>query len=209
VLERAGVHDVGTLAGRLPDDKALNNHHVLRGSRTVVHERANVLHRGRPAGIAPHSGTSAVMPRWSDLRVHVSVDFDASSAITVAFAVSAFWLEPVPYGGAPVGQERDQQAWPTRVFIVDQRSVAVERRELLAFLSHLDSIFSLARSRDPDSTFQVYLWDQLQLRHLARVIGRHLPAILADPSIRDMAWLFPSDELVPDPRAARPSWCSR
>ena len=200
-LERAGVGDVGTLAGRSPADPALGEHHVLRGSRTVVHERASVVHAHRPAVIAPDSGTSAVMPKWADLRVHVSVDFDASSAITSAFAVSAFWLEPVPYGAAPAGPQRATQAWQTRVFIVDQRSTAVEQRELLAFLAHLENIFNTARTLNTDTTYQVYIWDQLQLKHLARVIGRHLPAILNDPSVRDLAWLFPSDELVPDPRA--------
>lgn len=200
-LESAGVGDVGTLAGRRASDPALGGHYVLRGSRTVVHERANVIHTRRAAGVAPESGTSAVMPRWADLRVHVSVDFDASSAISAAFAVSAFWIEPVPYGGAPAGPQRATQAWPTRVFIVDQRSVAVEQRELLAFLAHLENIFSAAHTLNQDTTYQVYLWDQLQLKHLARVIGRHLPAILNDPAVRDLAWLFPSDELVPDPNA--------
>ncbi len=200
-LERAGVGDVGTLAGRSPADPALGQHHVLRGSRTVVHERASVLHSQRPAGIAPESGTSAVMPKWADLRVHVSVDFDASSAITSAFAVSAFWLEPVPYGGAPAAPQRAHQAWQTRVFIIDHRSVAVEQRELLAFLAHLENIFDTARTLNADTTYQIYIWDQLQLKHLARVIGRHLPAILNDPSVRELAWLFPSDDLVPDPTA--------
>jgi hypothetical protein len=40
---------------------------------------------------------------------------------------------------------------------------------------------------------QFYLWDGLQYEHLVRIIGRHLPAILGDRTIRDLAWLFPPE----------------
>jgi hypothetical protein len=199
-LEHAGVADVASLAGRQANDPALGGHHVLRGSRTVVRERADVLHAQRPAALAPDSGTSATMPKWADLRIHLSVDFDASSAITAAFGVQAFWLEPTAFG-APAGTQRNHRAWNAQVWMVDQRSVAAEQRELLAFLAHLESILSTAHGLNADTTYQIYIWDRLQLKHLARVIGRHLPAILADPTVRDLAWLFPSEELVPDPEA--------
>lgn len=197
-LVQGGVSDVATLAGRSSSDPALESHFALKGSRTVVQARAAVLDQQKVATIAPQSGTSAVMPRWSDLRVQLSVDFDASSAITFAFAASAFWIEPLPYGSTA---KRRTKAWGTRVFIVDQRSLAAEQREMLAFLRHLETIFSEAHSLAQDSTSQVYLWDQLQLKHLARVMGRHLPAVLADGKIRDLAWLFPSEELLPNPKA--------
>src|SRR5690606_3247275 len=46
------------------------------------------------------------------------------------------------------------------------------------------------------STYQIYLWDEAQRKHLVRVIGRHLGAILADKCLRDLAWLFPPPELL-------------
>jgi DNA replication ATP-dependent helicase Dna2 len=198
-LERSGVKDVRTLAGRQPSDPAFSDHHVLRGSRTVLAERAVVLTSQGAARLAPNSGTSALMPKWADLIINISVDFDASSAITFAFGVQAFWLEPRPFG-AP-RSIRAHHSWPAMVFPVDRRSTVDEQRELLRFLHRLQDILTTARRLNADTKFQVYIWDQLQMKHLARVIGRHLPAVLADNNVRELAWLFPDDRLVADPGA--------
>jgi hypothetical protein len=40
------------------------------------------------------------------------------------------------------------------------------------------------------------VWDELTYDHLTRVIGRHLPAILGNNSLRRLAWLFPPEQLV-------------
>jgi hypothetical protein len=46
------------------------------------------------------------------------------------------------------------------------------------------------------STYQIYLWDEAQRRHLVRLMGRYLPNILADRSLSGLAWLFPPPELL-------------
>ncbi|GAA5513052.1 ATP-dependent RecD-like DNA helicase [Deinococcus carri] len=46
------------------------------------------------------------------------------------------------------------------------------------------------------SRYQIYLWDEAQQRHLQRLVSRHLEALLQDPELQDLAWLFPSGELL-------------
>lgn len=106
------------------------------------------------------------------------------------------------------------------VFIIDRRDLMRERDELLKFLRSLRGILDGVRNQDeqdaasnrrgdtdkPDklkrSTYQIYLWDEAQRKHLVRVVGRHLDAILADPKLRDLAWLFPPAELLVHPEDA-------
>lgn len=79
------------------------------------------------------------------------------------------------------------------------KELHVERRELLAFLNDINTILTDARNRNADTTVQFYIWDSIQYKHLTRIIGRHLQAILADQSIQHLAWLFPPEELLPNP----------
>ncbi len=196
VLQEQGVVGVGPLAGRAPADAVFEGHQDLRSMRTVVAGRAAALQTLAPT-IPPDSGTSAVMPKWTDLHIYLSADFDQGSAITFAFGLQAFWLEPRPYG-AHNPAPRANQAWRAQVFVVDQRDLQAERRELLAFLARINDILREAR-RAPTTTAQFYLWDTLQYDHLTRAIGRHLPAILADRSLMELAWLFPPEEILPNP----------
>lgn len=129
----------------------------------------------------------------------MSVDFDLSSAITFAFGVQAFWLEPRPFGSTNTAP-RQTRPWKAQTFIVDQRDVQVEQRELLAVLGHLHSVLQDAQSRDPQTRVQIYLWDRLQYDHLTRVVGRHLEAILnTHQSLAYLVWLFPPEDVLPDP----------
>lgn len=222
-LDVHGVTRVSALAGRPTHDPVYDAHQVLRATRTVVAGRAQALGTGL-SSVPAASGTSAVMPRWADLRIHLSVDYDLGSAITFAFGIKASWIEPHPYG-APPNPGRRKCRWgsggredgivatpyaPTSryrpiVLPVDQRDVAVERRELLAFLQHIHAILTHAQSLNANTTMQVYLWDSLQYDHLTRVIGRHLQAILADRSLQYLAWLFPPEELLPSHQVTRSS----
>ena len=54
------------------------------------------------------------------------------------------------------------------------------------------------------STYQIYLWDEAQRRHLTRLMSRHFRAIVEDPALRGLAWLFPPEQVV-----ARPDQASR
>lgn len=195
VLQEQGVSEVGALAQRLASDRVFDQHQELRASRTVVPGRAAALQTGQ-VGIPPSTGSSAVMPRWADLHVYMSADFDIGSAITMAFGVDAFWLQPFSPGGTAAA--RSQRRW-NQVFVVMAGTPEAEWNELKPFLEYLRNIFDEALALDGETTVQVYVWDQLTQDHLTRVIGRHLARILADPVLAGLAWLFPPEEIHPNP----------
>lgn len=222
-LQQAGVPQVSVLAQRTANDPVFDTHQTLRATRTVVAGRAQAL-QAQQASIAVQSGTSAGMPRWADLHVYLSVDFDLGSAISVAFGLKAFWYEPRPQN-SPLTSQRQNRSWPPRgqaiVQVVDQRDLAVERRELLSFLQQIHDILDWCRQRDAQTLalpalsglsnqrrqdyrtrVQFYVWDSLQYEHLMRVIGRHLSAILSNQNISYLAWLFPPEDLLPNPDLA-------
>jgi len=215
-LAQAGVGQVGTLSQVPPTDPVFETHQALRATRTVVSGRAASLNTGQVA-IPPLSGTSASMPRWTDLRLYLSVDFDIGSAITVAFGLKAFWLEPRPFH-SPLTVPRQNRVWQSRARIVVNKNLATERHELLAFLHEIHDILNWCQQQDQQTLdnpalaglapnarsdyrtkVQAYIWDSLQFDHLTRIIGRHLDAILANRNINYLAWLFPPEELLPNP----------
>ena len=215
-LNQGGVATVKDLAAKAVTDPVFDTHHGLRATRAVVPVRATSLDSGA-AQIAPLSGTSASMPRWADLRLYLSVDFDIGSAITIAFGLGGFWFEPRP-PNSPLTSQRQHQVWRQQARIVVDKDLATERRELLAFLQGIHDILVWCRQQD-DQTLadpalaglaararggyrtkvQIYVWDSLQFDHLARVIGRHLSAVLAKRNISHLAWLFPPEELLDNP----------
>jgi len=190
-------HDIIAVAGLAalePHDAAFDVHQALRATRTVVAGRARALQTDH-ATVPAEAGSSSVMPRWADLRLQVTIDFDISSAITLAIGLQGFWRDPAPGAG---GQHATNVS-RARVFVVAQRTPEAEQRELIAFLRELNVVLDDARQRNPRTTFQIYLWDSLQFEHFTRIIGRHLEAILRDRTIRDLAWLFPPEEVLPNP----------
>ncbi|WP_456429961.1 DEAD/DEAH box helicase [Rhodocaloribacter sp.] len=219
-LLRPVAANVEALADVEAQDEAFNVSPTLRAKRTLFPHRARSL-REETAGVIPDSGSDALMPRWPDLHMYVFLDYDLASAITAAFSVRAFWKEPLPFGSSLEPGKRRWAAFdegrPTgfqEVFLVDRRDLEREREELLKFLRTLrgildevrkldDADLEAGRRGDPDdpkkakrSTYQIYLWDEAQRKQLVRVVGRHLGAILADPKLRDLAWLFPPRELL-------------
>ncbi|WP_194521160.1 DEAD/DEAH box helicase [Cellulosimicrobium sp. JZ28] len=195
-LRSQNVTDVPALASLQPGDAAFDTHQGLRAGRTVVGARASALQANTAPQATPGAGTSAVMPGWADVMIRVSTYFDVGSGITIAFGIDAF-----QFPNSQQGTQRRQ--WRTQVFVVDRKDLGDECDRLLAFLIALDAILSAVRTSSQQATYQVYLWDQAQYEHLTRVIGRHLDRIL-DPNsgVRDLAWLFPPDELAPNPALA-------
>ncbi len=195
-----GEHQIGTvaaLAATQPSDAAYDSHHVLRAMRTVVSGRATALGSGQPH-IPPQAGTSAVMPRWADLRIYLTGDFDVGSGITIAFGFQAFWLEPFRGANTP----RQHHIWQAEAFPVDQRDLNAERRELLRVLGRIHDALTDANHRAPASTVQVYIWDIVTYEHIVRVVGKHLDTILRDNRLNYLAWLFPPEDILPNPTLA-------
>lgn len=209
---RQRASTVADVAALSPNDSVFTRHQTLRARSTVWTSRAQSF-GNNGAFVIPTSGTSAVMPRRAHLRVWMTFDYDPSSAITAVMSLRAKWIEPTPFG---MDRQRQTQNWGHAnepiVGLIDKRDPATEGREFLRFLQHLQSIFDhvidndaqrqAQNSNEPPSTYQIYLWDEAQLRHLQRLIGRHLDLILRDGRLRDLAWLMPPDDLMPRPEQA-------
>lgn len=209
-LSSVSVSDVGVLAATSPAAPTFDEHHSLRAKRSIVPFRAQAL-ESKVSSVIPQSGGDAMMPKYPDLHVYLFLDYDLSSAITAAVGVRAFWREPLPFGSL---LPPEKKAWTVKqgedeVFLVDQRTLVREREEFLKFLRHLRGILNWVGKKDTDdaaagrrdrktqtSSYQIYLWDEAQRKHLIRLIGRHLSQILADPDLRGLAWLFPPPELL-------------
>jgi len=216
--QQLGAPTVAELACYRPDHELFRRTPSLRAQRERFPHRAAALLANTAAPI-PDSGFDALMPRWPDLHIYLFLDYDLASAITVTFGIRAFWLEPVPFGVEhPDGKHKkgwNEKTGETEIFVVDTRSLDRERAEFLKFLRALRGILDEVRRFDTDdaaanrrtdpatpsalpkrSSYQIFLWDEAQRRHLQRLAGRHLAAILADPKVRDLAWLFPPPELL-------------
>jgi hypothetical protein len=214
--------NIGELADILVQDPVFDQSPTLRSKRTVFPYRAQAL-RDNMAGVVPESGGDALLPQWPDLHIYVFLDYDLASAITAVFSIRAFWKEPLPFGSletSKVERWSDERHDFQEVFPVGQRKLEHEQQELIKFLRALRKILngvqeadeadiSNGRRGNPNnsakakrSTYQIYLWDEAQRKHLIRVVGRHLGAILADVRLRDLAWLFPPPELLAHPEEA-------
>ena len=214
LLIRDDAGTTGDVAELDAANRAFDRSPTLRSKRTVLPSRARSLGSNR-AEIVSESGGDALMPKWPDLHVYLFLEYDLASALTGAIAMRGFWIEPLDYR-SDLTRERLTWNWRTadfqEVFSVSQRDIDHERRELLKFLRQLRGVIDAIRDRDTAdiergrrtqaSTYQIYLWDEAQRRHLIRIIGRHLPAILADPQLRHLAWLFPPPELLAHPEDA-------
>lgn len=173
-----------SLAPLHADDAAFDCHPKLRATRTVIAGRAQSLANGAstiPAG----SGTSAVIPNWADLNLYLSADFDIGSGLTLAFGIGGH-----SYASGP------REKIDAQVFINDTRDVTSETRELLSFLAYLEKTLADATKAKPDASVQIFIWDSVTYEHMLRVIGRNLQHVLADGSLKKLAWLFPPEEII-------------
>jgi len=213
-LRRKSVSSIRVLAQTGEDSPAFRDHQGLFSKRTIFPYRAQSLYHNR-ASIISKSGGDTLMPAWPDLHIYIFLDYDLSTAFTTAIGVHARWVEPLPYGSPIPQDQKHQKSWPQNnaedaIFLIDQPNIERERAEFLKFLRHLKKIMKDVNEQDEQdvqtgrrdsktavSTYQIYLWDEAQRKHLIRLIGRHLPFILNDPQIRDLAWLFPPPELLP------------
>lgn len=209
-LREKNIPDIHTLATTDATSFVFDDHQGLRSKRSIYPHRAKAL-RDNLTSVIPNSGGDALMPRWPDLHIYVFLDYDLSSAITTSIGLRAFWREPHPFGSqeAPHVMNWTPKKGDSFVYLVDDPKLPREREEFLKFLRQLREIFDAVIESDAKDTevgrrdkkiahssYQIYLWDEAQRKHLVRLVGRHLPYILSDPKLRGLAWLFPPHELL-------------
>ena len=202
-------------------EEVFSEHQTLRAKGAIYPYRAKSLNSGI-ADVILNSGGDALMPRWPNLRLYLFLEYDLSSAITVSFGLRSYWQEPLHFSSSLIknvkrwNKEEGGERGFQDIFLVDRRDINREREEFLKFLRSIKNIMDEVRQQDTKdvadgrrnkhdgtihnestvSTYQIYLWDEAQMRHLTRLVSRHLCAILADPTLRNLAWLFPPSELL-------------
>lgn len=217
-LREAHVDDVSGVSALPAGSPAFERHQMLRAKRTVLSARATTLRDDSPAVIPDRAGTSAVLPRFADIRVAVSADFDVGSGLTFALGYRINY--GVPNAERPRGAQgpRFGRTFRTieRPLLVLERALEAEGETLRVWLEHLvNDIFRLQReilagyqthgaSNKTDVTLQFFLWDRLTYDHLCRVFGRHLdrlqaPVRVGTTNISPMAWVFPSEGVLDEP----------
>lgn len=192
---------VPALAALAPSDPVFDGSSALQLKRKILPARAEALRTGVSFGI-PDTGQSAAQPSYANLDLYVFLDYDPSSAITACIALRGNWREERPYGSTDPTPHHTLQ-W-NEDFMVGAPTVASEAPKFLDFLRKVHDIIEQVRIEDAkhtdvSSSYQIYVWDDAQYRHLTRLMGRHLHAILADSKLRGLAWLFPPEELLPEP----------
>jgi hypothetical protein len=199
-LTDAGRGDIPALAMTDWQDPVFDGHQALKTSRAVLPRRAAAL-QGNTAGVVPDAGSSASMPKYADLKIFVTASFDVSSAITLSLGVSAAFRAQV-FGRPDTLATRNFEA---AVHTCDFRDVGTEYRAVSQFLRAIRDIMQAPEigrfeaDHGERCRMQVYMWDQITYEHICRVVGRHLPRLLQDNGIRNLVWLFPSEEVLRNP----------
>ena len=217
-LREADVPNVGAIAELPGGSAAFERHQTLRAKRTVLSARAVTLRDDIPASIPHRAGTSAVLPRFADIRVSVSADFDVGSGLTFAFGYRMDYGVPnQPWRDGPNGR-RYGRAFNTieRPILVLERALRAEGQTLRLWLQHLvQDIHRVSaqivtgyreqgNQERRDATVQFFLWDRLTYNHVCRVFGRHLDVIqnpirVGQEDISPIAWVFPAESVLEDP----------
>ena len=218
-LREGGASDIRQLAALRPENRIFEGHQRLRAGRSLFQARSDTLSGEGQANIPSRVGTSAVLPRRSDVSVALSIDYDVGSGLTFAIGYKIMTRLPTE-----LVHGDDDETWfksrrvysHPRVMLVDRKALDDERDVLVDTMGRLvadmraagrqvSEAYAALGKADYRSTGQVYLWDRLNYEHLRRVMGRHLLALLRAPDGADrdapapMAWFFPPETVIEDP----------
>ena len=217
-LREANVPNIGAVAALSAGNPAFELHQMLRAKRTVLSARAITLHDQAEANIPDRAGTSAVLPRFADIRVCVSADFDVGSGLTFALGYRINYGIPNELRPRGLDGPRYRRAFATieRPILVLERTLQDEGATLQLWLQHLvddihrvqtevlDGYREQGEGVRTDVTVQFFLWDQLTYHHLCRIFGRHLdlvqdPVSIGQVAFNPIAWVFPAESLLEEP----------
>lgn len=214
-LRLSSITNIEEIAGLTAGSPVFEAHQMLRAKRTVLRARAEALRSPAPANIPDRAGTSAVLPRFADIRVAVSADFDVGSGLT--FALGYRIQFGIPDASYPQGIEgpryRRRHREIERPMLVTERSLRSEAQTTRTWLEHLaqdilavrDAVLAGYRQEGStgrtDVSLQFYIWDRLTYNHFCRVFGRHLqllqsPLPINGVEISPLSWIFPAETLL-------------
>ena len=214
-LREAHVPDIAAVSQLAAGSPAFEQHQALRAKRTVLSARAVTLRDTTPAAIPSRAGTSAVLPRFADIRVSVSADFDLGSGLTFALGYRINYGIPNAFQPRGADGPRYGRAYANveRPLLVLERSLQAEGDILTLWLDHLvrdihrlqgeilRGYHAYGAPAKRDVTLQFFLWDRLIFKHLCRLLGRHLDRVrssvrVGQDDINPIAWVFPAESLL-------------
>lgn len=178
---------------------AFQQHSHLKKERSRIPARANALISSTTS--IDNSAVLASLAPWPQLHVAVAVNFDPSAGLLTGLSI-------VGRATTYVSGQTPRQ-FPTKSFVVDQKSLADEWVALEGLLSTLSDMvdqseaFIRAAGKTP-LTAQIAFWEKRQFEELCAAMGRHLPKVLSltNRKTKALAWLFPADELIEKPDGA-------
>ena len=202
-LEQSGCDTVPQVASLPSDAIVFDGHNALKADRNHLPFRAAALISGE---ITVSTNTTTIdFPKWVDLEVFITVNFDPGTGLLTALGSEARFRQRAPFGQ----QSGGQRTWQAEAQTLLVASLTEERNIVISFLSRLAEIFSFAYDPNPQrggpeatrTRTQLYFWDRRQFEELAKAIGRHLDSIVIpqnDRILRGLVWLFPPDQVVQD-----------
>jgi hypothetical protein len=207
-LRENRIADITGLATTGAGSCIFESHQTLKAKRTVLLERAVAMRDATVAHVPDRAGTSAVLPRYPDIRVAVSADFDVGSGFTFVFGYRIEFF-------VPTAVDNKETEWTIRSkpreLVVQNPDMKTEANILSCWLDFMaGDVLDAAREieegyqrigRAKKPTIQFYPWDKLTFEHLRRVMTRHMQSVVIKSAAgnRDlMAWLFPAEQILQD-----------
>ena len=218
ILRQSGILTVAELADMPPDHEAFDRHQVLGIERHAFRARARALSENRSIGVHEDAGTTMLLPRFSDIRISISVEFDAASGKCFAFGYQM--VAAIPRSKTEIEEHRgdvervvDPSTKPSRVMLV--RRPEDESMVLTRFLADIRAKMESLRDMVEDgyrrhggekhanrkATVQFYVWDSRSLEKLREKVGEHILIAGREPAADEassLAWLFPPEHMVTD-----------
>ena len=218
ILKEAGILTVADLSRTPPDHEAFERHQVLGIERHAFRARALALSENRSIGVHEDAGTTMLLPRFSDIRISISVEFDAASGRCFAFGYQM--VAAIPRSKTEVEEHRgdvervvDPSTKPSRVLLV--RRPEDEAMVLTRFLNEIRAKLQTLRDMVEDgyrrhggdkhagrkATVQFYVWDTRSLDKLKEKVGEHILTAGREPAVDEassLAWLFPPEHMITD-----------
>jgi len=208
LLRSRGIQSTNSLAAAVEEESeswrsATASSHQLRAEGPALIARTRSLTSAEPEPVPGRR--CAVMPRWSDLNIYLTIHFDPGSGITFSMGAGRVYFPPGRQQGDP--PQRDE-----RVFIVDRvddLNPETERARLIELAQLVTGwLIELSRANDGRPardrlSAHIFLWDKLEVRQLRRMLERHMQHPDVVDVVELLIRLFPPEDQLPDPELFR------
>lgn len=209
VLRANGIKTTRELAEHIRGNsdgwqKSVKSNHQLRAERAVWLARADALHTG--AVEIAEGRKSALMPRWSDMNIYLTIHSDPGTGITFAMGAKRVYFTP----GRSEGEPPQKEARSFIVDRVDQMNTDSERERLVELIECVSGWLEEAAAHNRSAargerkaTVHFFFWDAIEIKQLKRMIERHLAHPSVVEKVELLMRMFPPDNRLPDPEMFR------